>query len=110
MSSVDNVSPQDPRTQKMARSEAIKLMRQIVGDKSTTVRFSSHALKELSNDNLTSIDAENVLQSPHSRINSEGELENGSFRYRVETSNILVVISFTSFTSLVVVTAWRKKK
>jgi hypothetical protein len=107
---MDNVSPLDPKTQKMARSEAIKLLRKIVASKDTTIRFSDHARKELANDNLTSIDAENVLGSPHSRINSEGELENGSFRYRVETSNILVVISFTSFTSLVVVTAWRKKK
>lgn len=61
-------------------------------------------------DNLTTGDVLNVIKSPAAKIVDEPELENGSFRYRLKTNNIGVVLAFASKTVCVVVTAWRKKK
>ncbi len=72
------------------------------------IRFSNHALEEITKDDLTTVDILNVIKSPNSRIVGEGELENGSYRYRLGTRKIIVVISFDSPKSFVVVTAWRK--
>lgn len=75
------------------------------------VRFSRHALCELEKDGLTTVDALNILKSPDSKIHQDGEFENGSFRYRIETANIVVVVGFTvDGTGINVVTAWDKRK
>ena len=55
-------------------------------------------------DDLTTVDCENVLRGGVVR---PGEYEHGTWRYRVETSKITVVIAFRSEQELVVVTAWR---
>lgn len=69
-----------------------------------SVHFSKHACEEMAKDALSELDVRNVLRGGTAR---EGELENGSWRYRVDTSRIVVVIAFRSPTRLVVVTAWR---
>jgi hypothetical protein len=69
--------------------------------------LSSHALKEMEKDNLIADDAVNVLRGG---VVEPGEFENGSWRYRVRTNKIYVVVSFRSETEMVVVTCWRKKK
>ncbi|MDD4976106.1 MAG: DUF4258 domain-containing protein [Bacteriovorax sp.] len=72
--------------------------------------FSKHALSELANDGLTTTDAVNVLKSCNARILRDGEFENGSFRYRLETAYILLVISFNQAgTKIIVITAWDKR-
>lgn len=73
-----------------------------------TYFFSKHAEKELAKDNLTSLDAINVLRG--GRITEPAEFENGSWRYRVHTQRMTVVISFGGAKELVVVTAWRWKR
>ena len=55
-------------------------------------------------DDLTTVDCENVLRGGVVR---PGEYENGTWRYRVETSKITVVVGFRSAQELMVVTAWR---
>jgi hypothetical protein len=55
-------------------------------------------------DDLTTVDCENVLRGGVVR---PGEFEHGTWRYRVETSRITVVVAFRSEGELVVVTAWR---
>jgi hypothetical protein len=69
--------------------------------------FSGHARVEMANDDLTEVDVVNVLRGgkPH-----PGEFENGSWRYKVSTSRIEVVVTFRSVTWAVVVTAWRRKR
>lgn len=75
------------------------------------VVFSRHALEELKADRLTTVDALNILKSADSRILTEGEFETGSYRYRLETKNIMIVISFwETGDGLIVVTAWDKRK
>jgi hypothetical protein len=69
-----------------------------------TVTFSRHALEELARDDLTTVDAVNALRGG---VVSPGELERGTWRYRVRTARLVVVIAFRSETELVVVTGWR---
>jgi hypothetical protein len=56
---------------------------------------------------LTAVDATNVLRGG---VVEPGEFENGSWRYRIRTQRIYVVVSFRSETELRVVTAWRWKR
>lgn len=83
-------------------SAAKDLIRSILADGS--VRFSRHALEEMEKDALSEIDITNVLRGG---AVDPAEFENGSWRYRVRTQRIAVVIAFRSEESLVVVTAWR---
>jgi len=78
------------------------LLRQIL--KSGRFTYSRHALKEMANDGLTTVDCVNVLRGGVPR---PGEYESGSWRYCVETAKITVVVAFRSENELVVVTAWR---
>lgn len=82
--------------------ETKRLIRQIL--ESGNVSFSPHAEKELAKDKLTMVDATNVLRGG---TVDEGELENGSWRYRVRTQRIAVIVAFRSASELRVVTAWR---
>jgi len=100
----------DFRSHKLNKNQARKLISNIANNFPSHIRFSRHAIEELKKDKLTTSDALNVIKSKDSKILSDPELEHGSYRYRLETSNIMVVISFDSDTSLVVVTAWRRKK
>jgi hypothetical protein len=69
-----------------------------------TVDFSGHALAEIAKDDLTTVDCTNVLRAG---VVEPPELEKGTWRYRVRTNRIYVVVLFRSETRLLVVTAWR---
>jgi hypothetical protein len=71
---------------------------------SGTLAFSKHAYEEMAKDDLTEVDVRNTLRAGVAR---PGELEKGTWRYRVETSRMVVVITFRSQSYAVVVTAWR---
>ena len=49
----------------------------------------------------------NVLRGGH--ITEPAENEKGTWRYRVHTNTIWVVVAFRGETELVVVTVWRKR-
>lgn len=99
------------RTTKLNRTQARKKIAEILQKKPANVHFSRHALEELGNDDLTTVDAWNVLASADSRIVDEGELENGTYRYRLETNFIMVVVAFQSDgNGLFVITAWDKRR
>lgn len=105
------MSPSNYNTVRLSRNEARKLIAKIVKEHPENIRFSSHSNKELAADGLFHVDVLNVLQSADSRIHSEGELENGSYRYRLETRLIMVVIAFSpEGDGLTVVTAWNKRR
>jgi hypothetical protein len=53
------------------------------------------------------VDVVNVLRGG---VVEPGEFERGSWRYRVHTVRIWVVIAFNSETELVIVTAWRERR
>lgn len=71
------------------------------------VRFSEHSREEMAKDGLTEVDCINVLRAG---VVDPPDLINGSWRYRVRSNVIVVVIAFRSDTVLSVVTAWRTRK
>jgi hypothetical protein len=81
---------------------AKRLIRQIL--EAGTVSFSKHALEEMADDDLTTVDCVNVLRGG---VVDPPEFERGSWRYRVRTARVCVVVVFRSEFNLVVVTAWR---
>ncbi len=84
--------------------EARRLIREIIENGSAS--FSKHAEEEMAKDNLTMVDVTNGLRGG---VVDPGEFENGSWRYRVRTARIAVIVAFRSETELRVVTAWRFK-
>jgi hypothetical protein len=74
--------------------------------KSGTLAFSKHVYEEMAKDKLTEVDVRNTLRGGAPR---PGELEKGTWRYRVETPRMTAVVTFRSETHAVVVTAWRSK-
>ena len=108
----DKISMTDNyRTTKLNRTHARKQLAEIVQRHPESVRLSKHALDELANDDLTTVDAWNVLKSGDARIVDEGELEKGSYRYRLETNFIMLVLAFQDDgNGLFVVTAWDKRR
>lgn len=103
------MSPSDYRSQRMNRQEARKLVGKIMSAEQHNVVVSGHARDELLKDNLTTGDAINILTSPDAKIHDEGEMEKGTYRYRLETDKICLVVAFESATKLIVVTGWRKR-
>jgi hypothetical protein len=79
-----------------------QLIRNILN--SGTVRFSKHALEEMARDGLSTVDCTNVLRGGSVE---PAELISGTWRYRIRTNRIYVVVAFRSETELVVVTSWR---
>ncbi len=70
--------------------------------------FSGHALREMRKDDLTKADVMGVLRT--GRIFEPAEFEGDSWRYRVHSPRVCVVITFDGETVVVVVTAWKKKR
>jgi hypothetical protein len=83
---------------------ARQLIRNIIN--SGTVSFSGPALEEMAKDDLTTVDCTNVLRGG---VVEPPEFERETWRYRVRTNRIYVVVVFRSETQLMVVTAWRLK-
>lgn len=101
------MSPSDFKTQKMNRNEARKLISELA--KSQRVHILKHAFERMEERNVSTQDALNVLESPSSIIEKDGELEKGSYRYRLSTRKIILVVSFKSDGSLVyILTVMRK--
>lgn len=108
---IDNMSIADYKSNRLDKNQARKLVRQILAHFSDNINFSSHAILEMEKDDLTTIDILNVLKSLDSRILDEGELVNGSYRYRLETSFLMVVIAFhQNGKGIIIVTVWDKRK
>ena len=89
----------------MDAAKARKLLREILV--SGTLTFSGHAKKEMVKDNLTTQDVVNVLRAG---VVEPSELEQGSWRHRVKTNAICVVVVLVSEREAVVVTNWRIRR
>jgi hypothetical protein len=85
---------------------ATKLVKAIV--KNGAIGWTAHALAEMAKDDLKTGDVVNVLRG--GVITEAAEYENGSWRYRMHTLRIYVVVAFRSEQELAVVTAWRVKR
>ena len=93
------------REEPLDPTRARQLIRKIIA--AGEVRFSGHAFEEMAKDDLTTVDCTNVLRGG---VVEPPEFEFGTWRYRVRTNRIYVVVAFRSETQLVVVTAWRLKQ
>jgi hypothetical protein len=93
------------RPEPLSPTEAKRLVREILADGLFVV--CPHAQDECRKDKLTDVDLVNVLRGG---VYEEGEWENGSWRYRVRTARMLVVVRFESEAELEVVTAWRNRR
>lgn len=92
-----------PKPEPLAAPDARKLIQEIV--KNGAVGFSAHAEKEMAKDDLQTTDCLNVMRGG---IVGPGELIDGTWRYRISTPHMCVVVAFPSATKLRVVTVWRK--
>ena len=83
--------------------------RRLIGEilEKGSVSFSGHSERALADDDLSTVDAVNVLRGG---VVQPAEFENGSWRYRVRTQRMVVVIVFRSASEIAVVTAWREKR
>ena len=86
----------------LAPSDARRLIRDILtrGE----VVSSRHANDEMSRDRLDLVDCVNALRGG---VVEPGELERGTWRYRVRSRDVWVVVTFRSERRLAIVTAWR---
>jgi hypothetical protein len=82
--------------------DALKLIKSILGISALTL--SKHAIARLSERRMNVVDVTNVLMG--GRVDSI-DLEDGSWRYRVSTPHMSVVVAFRSETEMRVVTGWR---
>ena len=80
-------------------------MAEIFNQNLNLVSFITHARNQMRARDLISGDVLNVLKA--GEIVNEPEYVNGSYRYRVQTKKITVVVSFRKPNHVVVVTAWR---
>ena len=101
----DQRSPVDLRSQRLDRNQAKKLIGEIL--RVGQVVIWDHATREMEKDDMTTMDAQNVLRC--GKITEEPEFEGGAYRYRVQTEKMLVVVELQSETELSVITAWRKR-
>ena len=88
----------------MEPAVARALIREIL-DSGTVDLSLPHAQRRMSERRMDAVDVENVLRA--------GEVEpgkriGGTWRYRVTTDHMVVVVRFRSSKRLVVITAWRK--
>ena len=87
-------------------SEARKLIHHILKDGYVTYSR-PHAIDRMKEREMDTSDCINILRGGKVR---EGEYENGSWRYRVETPKMAVVVTFVAEDELMIVTAWREKR
>lgn len=87
-------------------SEARKLIHHILKDGYVTYSR-PHAIDRMKEREMDTSDCINILRGGKVR---EGESENGSWRYRVETPKMAVVVTFVAEDELMIVTAWREKR
>ena len=83
-------------------STARKLLREILA--TGRLWYSEHAKREMKQRKLTTMDVVNVLRAG---VVEPSEFEHGSWRHRVKTNRICVVVVLVSEQEAVAVTAWR---
>ncbi len=93
----------EPLDQAQARRE----IRRIVTSPDGTIVFSRHAREEMEADGLDERDCTNALRAG---VVEPAEWENGAWRYRVHSYAVWVVVQFIPEESLLVITAWRRRR
>lgn len=92
-------------TEPLRPTEVKRLIRQIIS-KGIVTYSQPHAEERMQARGISTVDCINVLRGG---VVDVGEYEKSSWRYRVHTPRMCVVIRFESELFLEVVTAWRDK-
>lgn len=103
---IDKKSSLDVKS-RLGREQARKLLNYFFNSNPNSVSFTKHALKQMKDRHLIAGDIMNVLRA--GKIYGDPEFEQGTWRYRVETSKITVVFAFNTPDRIRIITAWRNK-
>lgn len=95
---------EEPLEEPMDHPTVKKMIRAILENGKMT--YSPHAKREMTADNLKAEDCINVLRGGHCEFE---ELEKGTWRYRITTPRICVLVAFRSRSELRIVSTWRIK-
>lgn len=93
-------------TSSLSPVQARKILAEIFNENPNFISFTKHAFEQMDEDDLKMGDILNVIKA--GKIHDDPEFENGSYRYRVQTAKITVVIAFRKPNHVVVITTWRK--
>ncbi len=94
-------------TSRLNPLQARKLLSEILNAGAGNIYISRHGYKQIKSRDLELGDIFNVLKV--GQIHSSPEFCNGSWRYRVQTRKITVVIAFMGLGLVAMVTAWRNE-
>jgi hypothetical protein len=72
------------------------------------VSWTTHARRELAKDDMTIVDATNVIRCWLYMDPAEQDMTTGDWKYRIHTDFMGIVVKFRSVKQLVVITSWRK--
>lgn len=92
-------------TSRLDKKQARKVLSEILNCNPNFLSYSKHGQEQMKARCLIAGDVINVLMA--GKIENDPELENGSWRYRVTTKNITVVVAFRRPNHVAVITAWR---
>lgn len=92
-------------TSRMGNGQARKVLSEILNNNPNFISYLTHCKDQMKARRLIAGDVFNVLSV--GKIIDEPEFVNGSWRYRVQTKNITVVIAFRKPNHVAVVTTWR---
>ncbi len=94
-------------TSRLEKMQAKKILVEILNSNPSFISYSKHGLEQMRERNLRTGDVFNVLKA--GKIYADSEIEHGSWRYRVQTKMITVVIAFVRPNHVKVITAWRNQ-
>ncbi|MCK5884862.1 MAG: DUF4258 domain-containing protein [Bacteriovoracaceae bacterium] len=92
-------------TSRLSKGQARKALSEIFNHDPNLVGFTKHSRNQMKERELATTDVLNVLKA--GKMLENPEFENGSWRYKVQTAKITVVVAFRRPNHIVVVTAWR---
>lgn len=107
MTKIDKTSSVDI-TSRLNVNQAKKVIQEFINSGAPNITFTKHSLDRMAEKDIETTDVLNVLRAGF--IYDEPEEINSSFRYRIETSRMLVVVALKDPDNITIVTAWRKDK
>lgn len=100
-----DLSPRIDVTSRLEKGQARKVLSEILKSDPSFVSYSKHGQGQMKARGLIAGDVFNVLMA--GKIEGDPEFVNESWRYRVATKNITVVVAFRKPNHVTVITAWR---
>lgn len=86
-----------------------QLLRACLGELGS-IEFTSHALKEMADDDMTTVDVVNVLRGGWMDGCGQYDADHCCWRYRICTHKFFVVVAFEEQSDVIIVTAWKLKR